>query len=564
MTNKVNGFFTDEIPDKNRIWTAAFLNERFLGPVSPLGWTLIRESVEMLALREPLRYIGITWPATRPLTRLYRGHPYTDAEAFWSLYKLFPDFLLPDDAVRYFPGGDISLRWRAQEPAGHWDLRVWWALGKAMLQDWRNWSPWHNWREWRRFESAFTYKISRLQAQIVSFEVSRVSAETAEISMLLQRVKTLNRRLLGIHRWSLTHSDMTYTLLRRSLGRAIDGEDAGEWSARLVRGVHNLSLQMDADLAHLAALRDNPGCEFAVAWDDFLAQHGHRSYSLDIIHPPFADDPQGVLALLDELPPASQRARREADTWEDAWSELVARLSGISGRGKLVYLRQLVELSRIYMQLRENQRYHWQRGLALIRRLVNLLGRYWSHSKVLEVPADVFFLTWEELEAGIQDIARLPSLAIVRERKQAFDTLRAEYVANPGVHYPPFLRGDQPLAGVEPLTKAPDDLYWGRAASPGHATGPAACVSDATQLGQVKAGSVLIARSTDPGWTPVFGKIAALVTETGGLLSHGAVVAREYGVPAVVAVPDIFDQVHDGQLVEVDGVAGRVSVIREP
>jgi pyruvate,water dikinase len=80
-------------------------------------------------------------------------------------------------------------------------------------------------------------------------------------------------------------------------------------------------------------------------------------------------------------------------------------------------------------------------------------------------------------------------------------------------------------------------------------------------LGKVLAGDVLVARSTDPAWTPVFGRIAALVTERGGLLSHGAVVAREYGLPAVVAVADIFEGVEDGQLVEVDGATGRVSVV---
>ena len=227
MAEKLGDFFTDTMSDHNRIWTAGFLNERFPGPVSPLGWTLIRESLERLALRDPLRYVGVSWQQDRPLTRLYGGHPYTDAEAFWSLYKLFPDFILPDDAERYFPDGDVSLRKQVSRPTSLWDPRVWWAAGKAALTDCGKWSPWHNWRNWRRFELVFSRELSTFEDRTRSLERAGVSAEPTKVWAVLDEIQALNRRLLRRHRWSLTHADLTYTLLRRLLAHGREDQRTG-------------------------------------------------------------------------------------------------------------------------------------------------------------------------------------------------------------------------------------------------------------------------------------------------------------------------------------------------
>ena len=99
---------TDEV-----LWTSGFFNERFPAPVSPLGWSLIGPLIEELALRDPLRYLGYPGAETVPLTRVWHGHPYANALAFQIFYKVFPDFILPEDAYRYFPNGDAGIRKRA-------------------------------------------------------------------------------------------------------------------------------------------------------------------------------------------------------------------------------------------------------------------------------------------------------------------------------------------------------------------------------------------------------------------------------------------------------------------
>ncbi|MEQ4305607.1 PEP/pyruvate-binding domain-containing protein [Plantactinospora sp. B6F1] len=121
-----------------------------------------------------------------------------------------------------------------------------------------------------------------------------------------------------------------------------------------------------------------------------------------------------------------------------------------------------------------------------------------------------------------------------------------------------------------PWTAAPSSAPSGRTAegtaltgtpgSPGVAVGPARVVHGPGDFGRVRPGDVLVCRTTDPAWTPLFGVVAAVVTETGGLLSHAAIVAREQGLPAVLAVPGAMTALPDGAAVEVDGSGGRVGL----
>ena len=102
--------FFSEPSDPDIVWTAGFLNERFPAPVSPLGWSILRPLIEQFALRDTLRFLGTPDADSWPLTRLWRGHPYTNMRVFQTIYKVFPDFLLPEDAQRLFINRDANVR----------------------------------------------------------------------------------------------------------------------------------------------------------------------------------------------------------------------------------------------------------------------------------------------------------------------------------------------------------------------------------------------------------------------------------------------------------------------
>jgi len=540
-----------EVPE-SILWTSAFLNERFPTPVSPLGWSLIQGPLEELAFRDPLRYLGVPDTEHWPLTRLYRGYPFVNVAVFQALYKLFPDFLLPEDARRYFPGGEVRLRKVAPYPRSLLDPRLWLSLGPAAIRNFGFVSPWHNADRWARFTARQAAELDRLAAG--------PHEGSEEIWERIQGARRLDRELLAIHRWSLTLADVTYTLLRR-LARSWLGPEAEVLCARLVAGLPNRSVEVDAGLQALVALARQMGVPttqqlahssaFRQALDRFLAHYGHRSFTLDVLQPPFRAAPEQVLKLVVELarapaPPSLEQAARERVTAEEV---VRRRLDPL----RRALFGHLLGLARRYMILREDQRFHWQRSLALQRDLFLALGRQWVAEGILEQADEIFFATIEEVESAVQGKAPLP-IGLMRQRRLEHDRLVEASRAAPERACPPFLRGDEPW-----WPEATDEVVLrGRGVSPGLARGPARVVVEPAGLGTLVPGDVLVTRSTDSGWTPVFGILAGLVMEHGGLLSHGAVVAREYGLPAVAAVLGATHRLKDGEIILVDGDRGIV------
>ena len=118
--------------------------------------------------------------------------------------------------------------------------------------------------------------------------------------------------------------------------------------------------------------------------------------------------------------------------------------------------------------------------------------------------------------------------------------------------------GTEPGAASQPLALQPGTLQ-GTPASPGRVTAPARVILDPTGA-RLEPGEILVAPSTDPGWTPLFLTASGLVMEMGGMISHGAVVAREYGIPAVVGVPSATERITTGQQITIDGASGIISI----
>jgi pyruvate,water dikinase len=210
--------------------------------------------------------------------------------------------------------------------------------------------------------------------------------------------------------------------------------------------------------------------------------------------------------------------------------------------------------------MRDNgQGYLVKLGLP-IRRVYGLLAERWAARGWLSQDDDFFFLVRPELEqvlaAGDPRQAGLNLSRIAAQRRLAHEHwLR---VAAPEV-----LDADgRPVAANQPSPAADARRLSGVGASSGQVTGVARLLSHPREAGRLQRGEILVTRATDPGWTPLFSVIGGLVLEVGGLLSHGAIVAREYGLPAVVNVAEATRRIRDGQTVTVDGTGGRV-VLKE-
>jgi phosphohistidine swiveling domain-containing protein len=204
-------------------------------------------------------------------------------------------------------------------------------------------------------------------------------------------------------------------------------------------------------------------------------------------------------------------------------------------------------------------------GYPVLRRVLRELGGRLVAGQVIQDPDDAFWLREEELEQAVKALEQgdpAPALADrVQERKAAWQ--RAKAVTPPPV-LPPSKKRVMGIS-VEGMVAADEsshstDTIRGMGTSAGQVTAPACVLHGPEDFGQMQPGSVLVASITTPAWTPLFAMAAAVVTDVGGPLSHGSIVAREYGIPAVMGTGIATRRIQSGQRVTVDGAAGTVTL----
>ena len=289
---------------------------------------------------------------------------------------------------------------------------------------------------------------------------------------------------------------------------------------------------------------------------DFLRIYGHRGVAeIDLGLQRWSEDPTyitGVLAnylRLDnpELAPDVQfrRAARQAEEMVADLTRRAARKGRL--RGALVGF--LLRRTRALLGLREMPKFCIILLFARVRSLLWPVGEELARAGHLENAGDIFFVSLPEAHAALAGEDLRP---VVRERRAVYDREVQRR------HVPRILLSDGTEPTVEAGTAADDGLS-GTPASGGVVTGTANVILDPAGA-RLEPGEILVVPSTDPGWTPLFLTAGGLVMEMGGAMSHGAVVAREYGIPAVVGVPDATERIATGQRITVDGSAGRITL----
>ena len=191
------------------------------------------------------------------------------------------------------------------------------------------------------------------------------------------------------------------------------------------------------------------------------------------------------------------------------------------------------------------------RALQPYRSVALELGNRFAGRALIEEPADIFFCTWPEIFSVLGgEWTGLGLKRLVQDR-------RASYKNNEQLSPPDVIQGDKATRSQAAVILAGNYLQ-GVGAAAGIAAGTARLIKHPGEGDKLQPGEVLVAPSTDPGWTPLFLKAGAVIMETGGYISHGAIIAREYGIPTVINVPGVMKAIQDGQRVTVDGDQGRV------
>jgi phosphohistidine swiveling domain-containing protein len=282
------------------------------------------------------------------------------------------------------------------------------------------------------------------------------------------------------------------------------------------------------------------GAEFLERFRGFLEKYGHREAagSAMLSHGTWSERPEVVVGIIKGLLSAGSMGKRSC-MFEEVLEEVLSSsfLGKRPFRGSFV---RSLENARVLHKLREDTRFYAMASIPVMKRLLRRAGELLVGEGALEEPADVFYLTVDELDEEPEVIAEK-----VKRRKKRWEELRDV----------PFI---DPRLLLETREGAEDTLLVGIPGSPGIAEGTVKVIRGPHEFHKLRKGDVLVAPYTTPAWTPLFKLASAVVVDTGGPLSHAAIVAREYGIPAVMGTGNATKILKDGMRVRVDGTRGLV------
>ncbi|MFD5161596.1 rifamycin-inactivating phosphotransferase [Streptomyces hawaiiensis] len=319
------------------------------------------------------------------------------------------------------------------------------------------------------------------------------------------------------------------------------------------------NVEGDSFLDELAKLAG--GIEARDAIETYLDRYGMRcAGEIDITRPRWRERPGTLVpAILDNVrnfePGAAQRRFEQGR--QEAWKkeqDVLTRLRALpEGESKADETKRMIDRVRTFIGYREYPKYGIvSRYFVYKEALLAEAGRL-TQADLLREREDIFYLTFQELHDVVRSSKPVDD-RLIQQRKDAF---QAYHALTP----PRVLTSDgETLNGAYRRDDVPDGALIGLPVSGGTIEGRARVVLDMAQA-DLEAGDILVTAYTDPSWSPLFVGIAGLVTEVGGLMTHGAVIAREYGLPAVVGVDQATRLIRDGQRIRVHGTDGYIEIL---
>ncbi len=434
-------------------------------------------------------------------------------------------------------------------------------------------------------------------------------SEATPVDRLDHAERLLSTRLFAIVPAILPLPALGFAML--ALAGKLTGGRSWDDLQQVIRGLpNNVTTEMDLELWRLAMVIKDDGESFRAVTSKepaalaaqvlagqvpavlqaglarFMDRYGHRAVAeIDVGMPRWSDDPTHILGVLANYlrldNPALAPDIQFSNAAEAAEAQVERLVAQAMSRGRLrgTLARATLRRTRLFAGLRELPKNQIVVGLAQVRHQLQLVGAALAAAGTIEHPDDIFFLDFAEARQGLSeqqgpkeqqglkeqqggtaDTGGADLTHLVAQRKEAYARELERR------HVPRLLLSD----GTEPEALPPRGAASGAAEAPmvpGALTGSPASAGTVTAAARVildpvgarlEPGEILVAPSTDPGWTPLFLTAGGLVMEMGGPNSHGAVVAREYGIPAVVGVPDATLRLSTGQSITVDGGAGTV------
>jgi pyruvate,water dikinase len=572
--------------DDEILWTRGYSDDYWNDDVTPLFFDLLGDQLTYIVNDELNDIMGYQNMPSE-LLKLYKAHAYFNVEVLKrKVLNEIPPFLRSDDLLNYFPegAGPYGKETMRQLPFNLQsrllaEIRVMLYDGNGSMT--KTSSVYADWTE-----NVFVPYCQELDREIVFLKEEGLANQLLEHADELDRIMMGHFRLVryGIPVHNIGMNLITNYLLRRFLGE----KAAATLFPILVSELNHKTNQTNKRLNELASLAGNhpelvqiisetqsealyqriqttdvsSAQEFLQSYDDFIEDFGDRGFTREPYYPRWREAPEYVFDILKALLSGKGSQVRQMSSrvqigraQAERLVEKELRMQGF-GSIKWMLFSTILNLARTYIVFRENQRFNLDRWITRNRRIYLILGQRLTDAGYLAKPIDIFFLHRNEIRRvvnGSTALSEAESRELAAQRHKDFK--RYENVTPPK-----FLHGSREYN--DPLPPSSDKLV-GIPASQGVITGTIRVLNSVSDISQVRAGEILVVPRTDPGWTPVFSKIGGLITETGGILSHGAVVSREYGIPAITNVRKACQLLENGQVVTLNGSEGYLAMKQE-
>lgn len=550
-----------ELKGQPDLWSNANIKDASPMVQSTLNWSLMRYGLNSL-LETPYRVFAYRAPEGLRFAKLFRGRAYSNlSKRQWGWYDAYG---MPPNKVNESAGGhQPEIEIKEKKPyAGMRGFRRLFRLLRAILVIS---GVVKRAGEWFSRVEEFTGGILQKDfGTLCDKELIDISAKNEEAQ------RAFHPTFMMLAGWEV-HVRLT---LVNELERMFKGKGNSLANALLVGCGDITSAKHGYRLLELAemARRDTEARKFfssdpfyPLLWEkelpddsafkqsfrSFLEEYGHRGvYELDIINPRWREDPSYLINIIRnsmENADLTKMKIMQAEKAGRAWQEINRKLPLYRRK----YIKYLLRRASKGAELREMSKSVIVKSIELNRIVAQELGKRFAARGVIEEQADIYHCAWVEIVSIINgDWDGRGLKLLVSDRKYRRKELEA-------LAPPDLIIGDAPKY-AEPATLTAGNALRGMGAAAGKASGQARLIFHPNEGGKLLPGDVLVAPTTDPGWTPLFLRASAIVMETGGGASHGAIVAREYGIPAVVNISGVMKLIKDGQIITVDGDEGKV------
>ena len=524
-------------------WTRDESAERFPNVITPLTWDMVDQgfhksldySLELMGLP---RYQGKWFDSfnhyiygNQNAVMIYLGRAPFSVQNLDELRAAIPDLRATYRWVQDLPArwsGDLDGfllkvgRLEAECPDAVDDLKALWRHTREIIDVGTDY-----------FQPNIAISITQAKLYGVLLNLIKMVVEESEAPALFDallgfcetRTWEVNRELFELARKIREQPELESLVLRRNSRQILDG----------------------------AELERFP--EFQHRFEKFIQSHGHRELDFDAYHPTWVEVPWVVLdnirlllRSLDELPSPESKERELRVNMHAAEHRLLSKVPS----DLHFFFLEVIRLARVYTGLDDREHYQTTRLTPPLRRSLRAFGSRLVDRGYLEDPMDVFFSPFDELD----DAVEVDSADCWREWSKAVASNRESYLQDKS-RQPEIVLGENSTM-EEPIS---GDVPRGIPGSPGCVEGTVYQVIDQDDFADMPEAAILVARTTNPAWTPLFYSASAVVTESGGPLSHGAVIARELDIPAVMSVRGALASLPNGLRVRVDGSRGIISIL---